>query len=536
LGGGVISFLIIASVLVFSGCSKQNEFGEKESPKVIKTDKILDIPEPTQNEGSVVLGRRMEDPYAIQNMQKAYASLKAAKAATPVFDIKPTHTYMRFLPKNEIELDLLKSDTTLVLYDFPLNYEIKNLGTYYHDPSLPESAITYQYCVVPVGHQIPNVQNELLYQVFIPNQELENQFLIDLEYESVRLTGNLPQGFENTKGRWTPKGTIRAWDNILSRYIPIEQVSVHARIMTHIESDLTDANGYFQTSRFRFAVNYSIKWERSLYEIRDGMFFQAWYNKSGQSRSDWNLDIGTGGKSIMFATMHRAAYKQCYADNLGIHRPSASSKAKLCYVDQPGTGVCWGDWGGGILPDIRVWGKDTDPSNYGNYKLVDEIFATTTHELGHLSHWNRIGKIQYAQTSPKVYEAWAEAVEWALTNDEYHKLGVRFNNTNAINYNCPHTNQLWWPLYCDKTYSPIFIDLMDNVNQRTNIYANGVLVWDGSTHPNDMISGYTLSYLQNNILIYSYGISSLRDAVKNHKIAGVTDAQIDELFALYWSN
>jgi len=46
--------------------------------------------------------------------------------------------------------------------------------------------------------------------------------------------------------------------------------------------------------------------------------------------------------------------------------------------------------------------------------------------------------------------------------------------------------------------------------------------------------GYTLSYLQNNILIYSYGISSLRDAVKNHKKAGVTDAQVDQLFALYW--
>jgi len=44
----------------------------------------------------------------------------------------------------------------------------------------------------------------------------------------------------------------------------------------------------------------------------------------------------------------------------------------------------------------------------------------------------------------------------------------------------------------------------------------------------------TLSYLQDNILIYSYGTSSLRDAVKNHKIAGVTDAQLNQLFALYF--
>jgi len=32
----------------------------------------------------------------------------------------------------------------------------------------------------------------------------------------------------------------------------------------------------------------------------------------------------------------------------------------------------------------------------------------------------------------------------------------------------------------------------------------------------------------------SYELSSLRDQIKSHKIVGVTDAQIDELFALYW--
>lgn len=49
-----------------------------------------------------------------------------------------------------------------------------------------------------------------------------------------------------------------------------------------------------------------------------------------------------------------------------------------------------------------------------------------------------------------------------------------------------------------------------------------------------LISGYTLSYIQNNILDDAYGFSSLRDAIKNHKISGVTNADIDELFALYW--
>jgi hypothetical protein len=32
-------------------------------------------------------------------------------------------------------------------------------------------------------------------------------------------------------------------------------------------------------------------------------------------------------------------------------------------------------------------------------------------------------------------ESWAKAVEWALTNDEYHKLGTKYNNLDAKNYN-----------------------------------------------------------------------------------------------------
>ena len=40
-------------------------------------------------------------------------------------------------------------------------------------------------------------------------------------------------------------------------------------------------------------------------------------------------------------------------------------------------------------------------------------------------------------------------------------------------------------------------------------------------------------FIQDNILKNSRGYSSLKDEVKSHKITGVTDAMIDELFLLY---
>ncbi|MBN1182270.1 MAG: hypothetical protein JXB49_08290 [Bacteroidales bacterium] len=584
---------MLAAFFILSSCRK-----EEYDIKVIENQSNFDQ---IQGEGAIVLGKKLEDPYNFKNIEKAYSNLKATSPYTPNVALVPTHNYIRFLPKNEAEWGILKSDSTFVLYDYPLDYEIAQTGTYYHDPSLPDTAITWQYCVVPKEYNIPGIQHEILYEVFTnedyyttksgKSAELE-QFLLDLEEESVRLTGNLPSNYEEQKrlkgllpSKWTPKGTIKVWDNLIGStttytavfdhweyydcdgegvdpelksastnqiqpieqcqravyryipnttqgsYIPLIGASVHARWFTHIETDLTDANGYFQTSQFRYEVNYAIKWERGFYDIRNGFLFQAWYN-GPKKKGDWNVSIN-GGESIRYATMHRAAYKHFYGDNLGIRRPYLinGGKTKICYVDKPGTGIFWGDWSTtGVLPDIRIWGKDP---NTGNYKPLDEVFATTVHELGHQSHSQLIGNIQYWQTDKIIYESWAEVVEWALTNDEYRTMGARFGGNAALNYNCKYTKQLTWPSG-DRAYSPIFIDLIDNFNQRYSGW-DGITWHNGSSsYPNDRISGYTIQYIQNNILVDSYGLTSLSNAIKNHRITGVTDADIDELFVLYW--
>ncbi|MDA3892677.1 MAG: hypothetical protein PF517_13520 [Salinivirgaceae bacterium] len=541
--------------------------------------------------GLIVLGEKREDPYKLENMQKAYESLKSAESSSDKDKdkIKPTHKYIRFLPANETEWDILKSDTTLILYDFPLDYEIENMGTYYHDPTLPETSITWQYCVVPIKYKIPKIHNELIYEVYIPEEDNSNKsselnkVLNELEYESAKLTGNLPKNIEKTKGlfdKWTPKGRIWVWDDIVGStttttqrfshyecydcntgdpidcdgndgpirkqeapidickravytytntttdgmYIPLNQVSVHARWFTNIKTDLTDENGNFETGQFLYEVNYAIKWERSKYDIRNGGLLQAWYN-GPKKKGDWYLKIGKGGESIMYATMHRAAHKQFYGNNLGIRRPTGVGKTKLCYIDDNGTGVFWGDWiDVGILPDIKVWGK-----YYGSYKTTNEIFGTTTHELGHMSHWHLIGVDNYAFTGEIIYESWATAVEWALTNDEYHSMS-RLDG-NVLNYYHEERYQLN-PI--SGSYTPVFIDLMDDYNQRVGGMINGKTESGRLSLPNDLIHEYSLSYIQDNILKDSRGIHSLKDSLYDNRLTGVTISDIDQLLALYW--
>jgi hypothetical protein len=387
-----------------------------------------------------------------------------------------------------------------------------------------------------MDYKIPQIKHEILYEAFIPpiedstNLKSTNKlqsFYGQLEDESIELTGNRPKNqITKLKGwfspQWRPKGTIRVWDDILQTYIPLVQATVHARYFVHIESDLTDDNGYFETNKFRCGVNYAIKWERADFDIRNGMFGQVWYN-GPNLKHDWNLDIGSG-ESLMYGTIHRAAYKHFYGDNLGMYRPQLMNggRTKICYRDGEGTGVFWGDWSAsGILPDIQIWGRN----NGGVYKSTQQVFGATAHEIGHQAHSQHMGNIQYWQVSKIIYESWADAVEWALTTDEYRILGSRYNNTAAINYKHICTNQESWPNVREKEYSPVFIDLVDNSNQRTI---------RGSSFPNDMVTGYTMEYINRYILPNSYGISSLYNAVKNNKVTGVNDVQIDELFALYW--
>lgn len=161
-----------------------------------------------------------------------------------------------------------------------------------------------------------------------------------------------------------------------------------------------------------------------------------------------------------------------------------------------------------------------------------------------------------------IYESWATAIEWYISGIEYAELGVP-------NYNSKAAKQ-GWPFSGDIDYSPLFIDLVDDNNQAysmgylphnrcpyggwydganccmgtepvTNQYAIP-FVWnninyyhpagDGS-YPFDMVSGYTMSSIESNIITHAYGMSSVTDYSKANKPAGVTDKHIDALMDKY---
>lgn len=483
------------------------------------------LKDPTiNNDVEVVLYERLSNPYSVENMTNAYNSIKGAHTKSNSIVVDTTHIHVKFKLRNPNELDLLKQDTTLNLYPYPLDCDISLEGfveTYEVGREFP----TY-YASVPFGVVIPDgIEYEILDYLFIPEELGEDvdcipSELLDLLVEtSFSLTGNerLPQ---TKSSEWYPSGKITAYDDRAKKQIPLQGVKVRARrwFTTHV--CYTNAAGIYKSSEsFKDPANYSIVWEdNSYWDIRNGGLGQATFDGPKQS-GPWNLAIDSStddGLGLGFATLHRAAYRYYYKNIGGLARPANAKKEKICFMDKSGTGSFWGNIGLGVLPDVKVFRKHDN----GNVKTTDVLFRTTTHELGHVSHCTWMNQIQYWQVDKIIYESWADFVEFAITEIEYNELGV----------SVPLESHQSWPnVSGDLAYSSLFIDLVDTYNQGAT----------NSSLPYDELFGYSYNNL-NVILLDIYDLISLKASLKLWKPYNITDDQIDKFMEVYentdWKN
>ena len=413
----------------------------------------------------IVLGKQLNNPYSVENMQEAYNNLKGNGQTESGSNLNPTHLYIRYLPADDAEYQILKDDQDLELFDYPLDYEMEEGGLSYHDPNLPDSVITWQYTAITINHPIVNVEYEILDSLVIPEfydeESFTSEFLAQLEREAFRITGNLKDGMffnHNAEGTWTPQGTIQVYDNIVGNLIPLEGVKVRARSWFKIKTDFTDESGFFQTDQFRNDVNYSIKWETPDYDIRNGRFWKAYYN-GPKKTGDWDLDIVNGAsKSLRFGTIHRAAHRYHYGDIDGLKRTGKITNLKFKYLDHLNGPAFFGLHQGGYSAinngSIKIWKGVTSEAS------IDRIFSTTIHEIAHTSHKKLIGS--WIGTDDLIIESWASAVDWHLTKLEYESLGYSNYDIPNGTYDKNNHKQTWDG---GTDYSPIFIDLVDDFNQ-----------------------------------------------------------------------
>ena len=498
-------------------------------------DEVLNEPVREQQTGSkeIRLGAKVESPFLLRNMQRSVDTLSARSGLRSQTVLKPTHLYVRFLPTDTAQYERLVADTTLDFDSYPLDYELTE-GDSYHDPSLPADVITWQYTVVPADYDLKGlgIMYEVLDELYILDEDLEREDISvgdtqlrsgkgsGLSWKSVVdealiQTGNV--GETTLRSKWTPAATIKAYDDLMGKYIPLQGVKVRIRYFAFLKAyHYTDANGNVSFSSKRTSVEYSIEWERDMWDIRDDGT-QAYYHGPDQ-KEKWNLNINTGApKSLHYSAIHRALYKYYYGDCCGLIRPSKSLRVSYQKGSDPEKIALAKTYHNriskliGIKPEIEVFEKNTS----GVYLNVHEVVANTIHELAHASHCMYVGKSIYEATHIGIYESWATAVEWYLTRNLYTNMGLTNSMLKIIDIDYQEQE---WCITSRTYYTPLFIDLYDDLNEyeKSRIY------------PKDEVSGYTFSFLNKNIGKFT-NISELRSFLKQNKIRGVSDVNIDNL-------
>jgi len=480
-------FLLVGTIVFFSCQKEQMELSPQENKTGLNSK----------------LGKKLQNPYSVANMKKAYENLDNSLKSS--LTIETTHYYVKFKPKNEEELNILKQDTTLELYDYPLDYEVIEGQDAYHDPSIPDTLPTYQYCAVPVDYSFPDVDYDILENLFIP-EEIEtlkssDTFVDALVDEALRITGNLNQSKDNTlkrrRRKWRPAGTIKLWDDHYNTYRPLEGVVVRARRWFTTHPGTTDSSGYYSCNgEFRRDANYSINWERYNFEIRKSWLGTAKYDGPKQT-GNWNLNIRYGNEEF-FATIFKAAHHYYYKNIKGLRRPPLNSfwhtKLRIrAYYEQNS------DVNGTHAPGKRFLGLGSAIKIYNPQRLSEDIYGTVIHEMAHASHWS-MDKWHYNHCDDIVAESWARGVQWELTRMVYPNYQPWYCTSSC---GSPYSN-----------YTGVVEDMIDSVSGY------------------DQVSGYTIRQIEDALINERYWNNWMLN-IKNRYNNG-TENNLESLFN-YWN-
>lgn len=489
-----------------------------------------------ENNPDQIINGLYQDPYSIDIMNQAYLQLKNENKIQNTLNIRGTHYYVKFLPKNWNEYDsLILNDRDLKLYNFPLNSEIQ-----IENNTLQEESITPFYTCVDINYAFRNdVEYEILGLRYFPDLDVEfpdvvnKEDLILLLEERAEYIANpsliITENNSNLS-RYNPSGKVMINDDevylIEQSKIPLRGVQVRVRRWSKIRYTTTDELGLFNfKAKYIRPVNYAIFYQRNDFDIRSGRFGQAWINGPKLSGA-WELNI-EDNLNKYYGHIFQAAndYWYSYRANFQIGSPPQNGffrpAFKIAAINSTNNTI-----NGQTHPFTRLLGILTQIEIYNPDRTSSETYSTTIHEIGHAAHW-WLDRSSYNQCDDKISESWCRGVQYYITNFRYAKIGEYYNTTFNYNFSSgwqTYNKGVQWQFdLMQDGYTPIVIDLIDNFNQRF-VYSNNL------NYAPDNVSNFTLSEVWNTLK----GSISMYDWKQKLKSLNKTNStDLDSLFDFY---
>ena len=421
--------------------------------------------------GAIVLGDRRDNPYKTENMARALMSLYPTKADR--VELKSTDLYVRFLPEDKDQYDLLE-DMGLQLLDHPLDYAIVVEGDWYHDPRVPEGNVTWQYAVVPVGFEFPDVKHEVIHECYLAEHDAESRSSCDwvdweaVEREAYVLTGNsklISEPLTKAAAKVAPSGRITIVDRHANGAKPfgVAGVMVMCNSFVKFSTCYTDRDGYYtMPQQFATDLRYRLVFKNQKgFGIGLNLILLpasvSTLGKSGPEGVTMTITEESDEKLFKRCAVNNAAYdyfSRCAAEDLCIatppsdlriwlfHELGASSAVMLHHGTLLSSDII-SKYLGPYMELIEVFLPDVTLGVDGRNSYRD-IYTNTCHELGHASHFAKVGTsywdryikyimTSYMKTAGKTYgdgtgddagvceigEMWAYYLESKMYKDRY---------------------------------------------------------------------------------------------------------------------
>lgn len=400
-------FFILASLALATSCI--GKLFEPVSEKV-------DLGEDALGHEMIVLGEQLQDPYSVENVTKALASLYPTKADRLKLD--PTHLYVRILPSSQEEYEML-AGLGLVMVDHPVDYRIIREGDYYHDPTVPEGELTWQYTVVPPDFQFPDgVCHELLDECYIVDEASSVKSSdIDwaaVEREAYRITGNEDMLSAQTRADEAPQrpsGRITIIDSDYP-FAPegIKGVMVSCNSFVKFANAYTDEDGnYSMRTSFTGDVRYRLVFRnRKGFNIGLNLVLVpasvSTMGKGPSSGMDMRIDEYSDSKLFRRAVVNNAAYDyyaSCEDGGVNMKTPPTNlriwlfrnvegSSAVMLHQGAMVDSDLFSRFLGEYAPLLKMFLPDVTLGLRGAESYA-QIYLLTVHELAHASHFMKVG-------------------------------------------------------------------------------------------------------------------------------------------------
>lgn len=457
--GRVTLFLLALTVL---SCGKEDMYHGRD----IDYDYGRDL-----KHGAIVLGERLDNPYKTENMARALKSLYPTKADR--VELSSTDLYVRFLPEDKAQCDLLE-DMGLHLVDHPLDYDIVVDGDWYHDPQVPEDDVTWQYAVVPVGFEFPEMRYEIIHECYLSENDALSKSSdagIDwdaVERESYVLTGNsalISDPVTRAADKVCPSGRITIVDRHAygSKPFGVAGVKVMCNSFVKFSTAYTDRDGYYTMPKsFSADLRYRLVFKNEKgFAIGFNLILLpasvSTLGKSGPEGVTMTITEESDEKLFKRCAVNNAAYDyfaRCASEDMGIAAPPADLRIWLFHGLQASSAV--------MLHHGALMSSDLLTKYLGQFTQLLEVFlpdvtlgvdgrnsyrdlySNTCHELAHASHFTKVGvaywdryikyiMASYVKTSGKTYgdgtgndagvceigEMWAYYLESKMYKDRY---------------------------------------------------------------------------------------------------------------------